>query len=746
MEYLAGNIANDNDYILKSIWETISQKYHNEDWIMGYKTPSFGKSVDETPSIIIRSSEFGITLIDIVSDEILEFDEENEYWNTRSNEYVLSRDIVLELFEKELINKLKDDNRLYDIRKDEFKFELTINKLLVFSQNKEEEIKKINAEANVTLCNNYVCSDNWTDFHKFWNVGKENIHKQYLDIIDSIFDGSYVYGNTTKRKVTNDSEVTMSSLIKESLNTIFKLDSTQRQVALQIPAGPQRIRGLAGTGKTIILCMKAALVHKFYPEMKILFVFNTQSMYNQVEGLITKYYFNETGKMPDFSKLNILHAWGGSNKPGLYYNTAKSLGIKPLNFMNVKYEADPLDAIYKNLLYHGKEQLTAYYDMVLIDEAQDFPSSFFETIYLLTKFSDDTKLKRIIWAYDEFQSLTDIKIKEPKELFGINKDGEANMPNDVIEGEYLGNIKKDFILPNSYRNPRIVLMVAHGLALGLYTDRKVPMLYRDDWEARGYTLLTPDKSMLTEGDNAKLTRPERNSKNDLEKILQSRNSEEKLIQIVDSETNQGQLEKVVQKVKNIIIKQKVEPDEIIIIDIDTKNSKSNFEFIRQALDYEGIKCITPGYIESNDLFKEKGFVTLTTPFRAKGNETNVVLIINTNKILNDRTFRIRNSMFVSITRSRGWCYLFTNGLNNSKLKDEFDMIIKDYPNFNFTVPSIESIQRRYSILTSTKDLEKYDNQLDLMLKDKELEALLVEKLLSNPALIEKLKSGKNENR
>src|SRR5690606_5338783 len=134
----------------------------------------------------------------------------------------------------------------------------------------------------------------------------------------------------------------MNDFIKKSLDLTFKLDSTQRQIALQIPNGPQRIRGLAGTGKTIILCMKAALAHKFFPNYNILFVFNTQSMYNQVEDLITKYYFNETGRMPDFSKLNILHAWGGSNKPGVYYNTAKSIGIQPLNYMNVRRSEDPL--------------------------------------------------------------------------------------------------------------------------------------------------------------------------------------------------------------------------------------------------------------------------------------------------------------------------------------------------------------------------------------------------------------------
>ncbi len=743
MEFIAGNIANEKDQILNNIWNDISSKLIDQDLIVGYKTPSFGKELEETPSIIVRSKEYGILLIDFVNYNITEFDEENEYWKTSDDEFILSKDILIDLYDKELVNKLKDNRTLYNLRADKFNFNLTIKKLLVFSQNSESEINELNEKAEIKLTNPFVCHDNWNEYFNLLFQKEESIEVKFIDIIDSIFDGSSIYAKKNNRKIENELK-TMNDFIKKSLNLTFKLDSTQRQVALQIPNGPQRIRGLAGTGKTIILCMKAALAHKFYPNMNILFVFNTQSMYNQVEDLISKYYFNETGKMPDFNKLNILHAWGGSNKPGLYYNTARSIGVQPLNYMNVRKSTDPLDAIYSDLINNHKKILRPIYDMVLIDEAQDFPSTFFETIFYLTKDSEDTSQKRIIWAYDEFQSLTDIKIKEPKDLFGLDGKGEPNMPNDILDGEYKGNIKKDFVLPNSYRNPRVTLMVAHGLALGLYTDNKVPMMYRNDWEARGYNLLSPDKVVFSEGDSIILERPESNSKNNLEKLLQERKNENKLIQFIQNEDVKSQLDDVIKKIEWIIKEQHVEAEEILVIDIDTKNSKTHFQYLRQQLDYKDVKCITPGFIESNDSFKEKGFVTLTTPFRAKGNETNIVFIINSNKILNDNTFRLRNSMFVSITRSRGWCYICSNGDNNKVLKKEIDLIIGDYPKFNFIFPSIESIERRYSILTSNKDLEKFDSQIDEILKNDDLNALLIEKLLSDPSILKKLRKNDDE--
>lgn len=46
-----------------------------------------------------------------------------------------------------------------------------------------------------------------------------------------------------------------------------------KKAAFEIPEGPQRIRGLAGSGKTIVLALKAAYLHTQYPDMKIAVTF-----------------------------------------------------------------------------------------------------------------------------------------------------------------------------------------------------------------------------------------------------------------------------------------------------------------------------------------------------------------------------------------------------------------------------------------------------------------------------------------
>lgn len=745
MEFLAGNIELEDSPFVNHIWDSLVEIVATQTGILGYKTPSLGKSADETPSFIIRSREFGVILIDIIDERVDEYDDDNEFWKISSGEFMYSRDILLDLYKQEIENRFKENKDLFDIRKGTWKSNISISKLLIFTQNKASEIDSLNDLSDNPIINNYLGSDNYSEALPNIFNKKDEIDESIIDIVDSIFDGSDVYSKVSKKKIEQE-PTNINEFIKKSLDNTFKLDSVQRQVALQIPSGPQRIRGLAGTGKTIILCMKAALAHKFFPDMKILFVFNTQSMYSQVESLITKYYFNEVKRMPDWSKLHILHAWGGSSKPGVYYNTANSIGIKPLNYMNVRRSDDPLETIFEDLLKNGKNKIIPVYDIVLIDEAQDFSPSFFETLYLLTKFSEDGgKLKRIVWAYDEFQSLTDIKIKEPEDLFGKDETGKPNISNIDLDGEYKGKIKKDFVLPNSYRNPRINLMIAHGIALGLYSpNSKMPMDLKTDWEARGYTVTKPNKLKFQEGDEVLVERESTFSKNNLELLLKDKGGEEKLVQFKKCDNIKTQLDRLIAKVIYLINDQKVEPEEILVINLDTKNSKDQFQYIRQSLDIQNIKCITPGFIEANDAFKVPGFITLSTPFRAKGNETNIVFILNSQKVVNDPTLRMRNAIFVSITRSRGWCYLFGEGPQSDLLEKEIINIQSDYPTFKFVFPSEEDINRKYIILSSDKNLEKVDDEINTLFSDESYRALLIEKLSQDPKMLDEIQKMKGK--
>ncbi|NDM57585.1 hypothetical protein GY108_30595, partial [Klebsiella pneumoniae] len=82
--------------------------------------------------------------------------------------------------------------------------------------------------------------------------------------------------------------------------------------------GPQRIRGLAGSGKTVILAMKAAHLHMTRPNDKILVTFFTKSLRSPIKDLVTKFYRHYKEIDPDWNNIHIRHGWGGSNSSGTY--------------------------------------------------------------------------------------------------------------------------------------------------------------------------------------------------------------------------------------------------------------------------------------------------------------------------------------------------------------------------------------------------------------------------------------------
>ncbi len=740
MQKLPGLIEINNNPTELSVWDQIVGIIDEKPGIIGYQFPSLGVvNKDEISTFFIRSVELGIILFQLIDGKVNKIIDD-EFWEINENE-VYSPDIILTNFYQEIKNRLSKDTILFNRKEEKLVFE--VRRFLIFYGNTRIELEGLYS-FNQNIINDFIARDELDEkLLQIFNNKNYGIKQELIDNIDSLLEGTDSYSKARREKLVSEPK-TIQDYLKMSLENTFKLDEIQRSVAMQIPAGPQRIRGLAGTGKTIILCLKAALAHKMFPNFKILFVFNTQSMYSNIERNIQNYFIRETKSMINTDKLEILHAWGGkTTKKGLYSSICDDLDIKPLTLYDLNRSSDSLDKIYLQLLQNHKSDLTPKYDLVLVDEAQDFYPSMFEVLFLLTK-GDETS-KRIVWAYDEFQSLKDLKIREPEDLFGTKISGEPNMPNTVLEGEYRGGIKKDFVLPNSYRNPRITLMVAHGVGLGLYTsDLKLPMRDRTSWIARGYEVkFPPKKQVFVKGDKLQIERPEKYSRNNLETLLsENHKDDKKLIQLFEADNSDEELIHVRDKIYSLVVNQNVEPEEIIVITLDNKNSEVEFASLRSMLNQLSIKCTTPGYVESSDKFKEAGRVTLTTPFRAKGNEANIVFVIHCEKVINDYSGRARNSFFVSVTRSRGWCYLSCVGKGTS-LKTEIDSIKLNYPQFVFTFPDRKQLEEREKVIsTSDSKIDQYESELNSRMKDEAYRALLLEKIANDPELLKEIQKKK----
>jgi superfamily I DNA and RNA helicase len=105
--------------------------------------------------------------------------------------------------------------------------------------------------------------------------------------------------------------------LKATEREIANLDQWQKRAAIESPEGPQRIRGLAGSGKTIVLALKAAYLHVQNPDWHIAIVFFTRSLYQQFQDLIRRFTFgtpmtSPTGPISTFFMLGEASTVAGS--------------------------------------------------------------------------------------------------------------------------------------------------------------------------------------------------------------------------------------------------------------------------------------------------------------------------------------------------------------------------------------------------------------------------------------------------
>lgn len=190
-------------------------------------------------------------------------------------------------------------------------------------------------------------------------------------------------------------EGSRASKVNKLESEIASFDQDQKHGYMEVFEGPQRIRGLAGSGKTVVLAMKAALTHLRDPDATIVYTFYTRSLYQHVKRLITRFYRQYDDRDPDWEKLHIMHAWGGRGRAGVYYEACKANGVAPLTYSDVSSELNPFDTVCTTL--QQQVEVKAAYDYMFVDEGQDFPASFLRLCLSLARGN------KFVYAYDELQ-------------------------------------------------------------------------------------------------------------------------------------------------------------------------------------------------------------------------------------------------------------------------------------------------------------------------------------------------------
>ncbi|MDJ0593334.1 MAG: pentapeptide repeat-containing protein [Pleurocapsa sp. MO_226.B13] len=535
----------------------------------------------------------------------------------------------------------------------------------------------------------------------------EKLTPTQWDLLLAVLGGTPLYSADYRRLPC--SSQSRRDLIQQVRSRLNQLDLQQERIAKQIPNGMQRIRGVAGSGKTVLLCQKAALMSVKYPQWQIALVFFSRSLYDlithQVDKWIRYYTQDKFNYQTQQANLKILHAWGSKQQPGFYSTVCKITGTLPVAvpFTTSKKPNEALAEACWQLLEN--KTIPQLFDAVLIDEAQDLVAEgwqyqdkqpFFWLVYQSLRPVDPIhpEQRRLIWAYDELQNLDSLKIPEPVEMFGEEL-------GHLVTGTYEGQINKTEIISRCYRTPHQVIFVAQGIAMGILRKKGIitGSIDRVEWQALGYRII----GNWQLGARITLAREEHNSPNLISQLWQK-----EMIYFDRFTSRQQELTVLAQKIKQNLTQDNLQPErEILIIVLGAYYDTASL--VKQTATFlinQGINIYLPTQLTFNCLdtpyqqrdynrFWYPGAITISTIYRAKGQEADLVYLIGLDKIAqNESNLYLRNQLLVGLTRTRAWVNI--SGIGDYSLYQELSQLIASQQQVTFTVTSSPQRELRTS--------------------------------------------------
>ena len=520
-----------------------------------------------------------------------------------------------------------------------------------------------------------------------------------IRIIVSIFQKINSLTKKEKRDIKNNRS--LGSFIVERSKAEANFDEEQFKFIFSDEYNDVNIKvsGLAGCGKTILLSEKMAYLHFKYPDKRIGYIFYTKSLKQSIDNFFQRFYAQivESNIPPKKDNIFIMHGWGSYQYPGLYSTICDWLGISNTNYNDFPDFSTLCDNLIKSIVDSDRQDQIREFDYILIDEAQDFSLSFFKLAKMCLKPNG-----KLIYAYDELQALNEINKKMPtkEDIFGSDE------------------ICKDVNLSKCYRTPKEILVTAHALGLGIYHynskgEREFvnAISSKEVWKSIGYQSIPLN---FKAGDDVIFRR---------ETVIPNYIGDDVIV-CKDFKAYESQTEYVIKEITNLIQNEEVIPDDILIIDLDARNINYNYSFFVDYLysmynlsDDDSALPFDVSIInkESGNSFRIKNRVTYTTIFRAKGNESNIVFILNSNNSDTLLSYN-RNRLFTAMTRAKLKVYICGIGQDFiDTISKEIEIVKHNGYRLIFKYPTREEILKCYRrVGEDNRTNEKVDEAFRLL--------------------------------
>jgi superfamily I DNA and RNA helicase len=684
----------------QTVWENIKTAFIERNCIAYWRYPIFSQvgEVRKEPDILIADREFGLVVVEVLPitiDQIVAINNDNwqlQLDSIQANPHQLA--------------------------------EHQLRALIAYTDRESAIWRKVTGRAIVALP--HITQEQWQErgFHDlpnsqniiFQNQINVSSLQERISQIPPIVPGEYledkdwelllsvISGTSVLRKpqrtITTKGK-SRSNIINSLREKLYDIDLQQEHIGKEIPQGMQRIRGIAGSGKTVLLCQKAAHMHIKHPDWDIALVFFSRSLYDQMISLVDKWLRRFSGGELQYdpktnTKLRVLHAWGAKEQPGLYGTICSRVGKRRWNVADAteKQPQQALAQLCKRLQEEVKIELM--FDAILIDEGQDLVTDANlkfgdkQPIYWLAYqalrpvSAEQPQEKRLIWAYDEAQSLDNLIVPTAKEVFGSEL-------SDILskQPQYPGGIKRSHIMRKCYRTPGEILTAAHAIGMGLLRPEGMlsGITNKKDWERIGYEV---EGDFRKVGQEITIHRPAKYSPNPIPEIWG-----EPVLEFVTYTSRQDELTALSEKILHNIVNDGLNPSrDILVLILGTATVARDLETqVAEFLMQQGIDIYIPSAPQNNtltfawqdsqpNLFWCDGSITVSRLPRAKGNEADMVYVVGLDSIArHESDVTLRNQLFVAMTRTKGWLSL--SGVGDYPMYKEVHQVIASCDTFKF---------------------------------------------------------------
>jgi superfamily I DNA and RNA helicase len=459
---------------------------------------------------------------------------------------------------------------------------------------------------------------------------KHALSTEHVNVVRSVFGDSAVV-NVNRPLRDEVPEETTGGMVEDNESAEKNLSAEQQELSrLDVGGHPRVIRGVAGSGKTVVL---ANMVARYLSRNA-----DQSSLLNEQRQLrIAVVCFNRA--LVSFIQARIRDAYGDRSEfPNgvltvchlnqLMWKLCEEEHL-PIDYIRIRDQNDPVvrAATYRKQLNEFRTQQPEWFDATLfdaifIDEGQDFVAEEYSLLLDLIRPNAETGEKPIIIFYDDAQNVYG-RVRPTWADIGISVPG-----------------RRTRIMKECFRNSKQIVELAFNVLLG----SQAPQAARAT--TRGFTELGDLKSanLVTELE----------SRFRVHFADRSGPSPE----ILTFDHREVEFEWISSEINRLIGEQFVRPSDILVLFEHQHEMQQLADILRTKIPQEQMKGVIVVNSNSPDkdsyLFRE-GHLTIATTRSAKGYDSPIVIMCSVDKFSNNTAGRA--SFYVGATRAKYLLYL-----------------------------------------------------------------------------------------